>query len=60
MHVCVRACVSVCVCGVMIIDVRRGLSHPCSNPERAVCFSYSANTLEKSLNPAILPPVMGK
>ena len=28
--------------------------------DRAVCISLSANTLEKGMNPTILPPDIGK
>ena len=30
------------------------------NLEEAVCISHCANTLEKGMNPTILPPAMGK
>ena len=45
--------------GVMVIIVGNGHGDTSSNPGRD-CISHSTNTLEKGMNPNILPPAMGK
>ena len=47
------------ICGVIVI-VGNGLGNLNTNLDKAVCISYSANTLRKGINPTILPPVMSK
>ena len=46
--------------GVMVIVVGNGHGNRSSNPGETDCISRSTNTLEKGMNPIILPPAMGK
>ena len=45
--------------GVMVIIVGNGHGDASSNPGRD-CISHRTNTLQKGMNPIILPPAMGK
>ena len=47
--------------GVMVIVAGCGHGDTSSNPGQDwLHFSHSTNTLEKGMNPIILPPAMGK
>ena len=58
-YMCVCVCVCVYVPGIMVIVVRNGHRYPSSDPGRS-CISHGASTLEKSMKPTIVPPVIGK
>ena len=46
-------------CGVIVIVLGNGDGDTSSNSEQD-CISHSTNTLEKGMNPIILPPAMYK
>ena len=45
---------------VMVIIVGNGHDKTSSNPGDTICISHDANTLEKGINPVILPLTFGK
>ena len=45
--------------GVMVIVVGNGYGDTSSNLDEADCISHSTHTLEKGINPNILPLAMG-
>ena len=49
---------SINACGVMVIVA--GIGHGNKFKSWTNCISHSTNTLEKGMNPIILPPAMGK
>ena len=46
--------------GVMVAVIGIGHGNTSSNLDVADCISHNTNTLEKDMNPIILPPAMGK
>ena len=44
----------------MVIVVGNGHGNTNSNLDETDCISHCTNTLEKGMNPIILPPAMGK
>ena len=44
----------------MVYVVENGHGNSISNPDEAICISYSTNILENGAHPIILSPVMGK
>ncbi len=45
---------------VMVTVIGNGHGNLSSTPNMAVCFSYTANTVGRDMNPTIFPPSMGK